>query len=75
VSAAQAESTQIPVLARRSYYIPTPMCWSALVVPHGFTARVRRVEAWFGTALRRAESTPGASLLATQLVLEVADVW
>jgi len=75
VSAAQDESTQIHVSARRDYYVPTPTWWSALEVPHGSPARVPRVVAYFGTALRRGESTPAAAILATQWVLEVAGVW
>jgi len=75
VSAAQVESTQIHVSARRDYYVPTPTWASALEVPYGFPARMPRVVAYFGTALRRGESTPAAAILATQWVLEVAGVW
>jgi len=53
VSAAQVESTQIHVSARRDYYLPTPSWWSVLEVSHGFPARVPRVVAYFRTALRR----------------------
>jgi len=75
VSATQVESTQIHVSARRDYYVPTPTWWSALEVPYGFPARISRIVAYFGTALRRGESTPAAAILATQWVLEVAGVW
>jgi len=75
VIAAQVESTQIHFSARRDYYVPTPTWWSALEVPHGSPARVARVVACFGTALRRGESTPAAAILATQCVLEVGGVW
>jgi len=44
-------------------------------VPVGFTARMPRTVAFFGTALRRGESTPAAAIPATQWVLEVAGVW
>jgi len=74
VSSTHVESTQIHVFARRDYYVPTPTWWSALVVPHGFPARMPRIVAYFGTVRRRGESTPAAAILATQLVLEVAGV-
>jgi len=64
VSAAQVASTQIHVSARRDYYVPTPTSWSALEAPHGFPSRVSRVVAYFGTALRRGDSTPAAAILA-----------
>jgi len=44
-------------------------------VPFGFRARMPRIVAYFGTALRRRESTPAAAILATQWVLEVVGVW
>ena len=44
-------------------------------VPFGFPARMPRIVAYFGTALRRGESTPAAAILATQWVLEVVGVW
>jgi len=44
-------------------------------VPFGFPARMPRISAYFGTALRRGESTPAAAILATQWVLEVVGVW
>ena len=72
VSASQVESTQIHVSARRDYYVPTPTWWSAMEVPYGFPARMPRVVAYFGTTLRRGESTPAAAILETQWVLEVA---
>jgi len=75
VSATQVESTQIHVSARRDYYVPTPTWWSALQVPYGFLARMPRIVAYFGTVLRRGESTPATAILATQWVLEVAGVW
>jgi len=75
VSASQVDSTQIHVSARRDYYVPMPTWWSVLEVPYGFPARTPRVVAYFGTALRRGESTPAAAMLATQWVLEVAGVW
>jgi len=75
VSASQVESTQIHVSARRAYYVPTRTWWSALEVPYGFPARMPSVVAFFGTALRRGESTTAAAILATQWVLEVAGVW
>jgi len=75
VSATQVESTQIHVSARRDYYVPTPTWWSTLEVPHGFPARMPRIVAYFGTLLRRGESTPAAAILETQWVLEVAGVW
>ena len=75
VSAPQVESTQIHVSARRDYYFPTSTWWSALEVPYGFPAKMPRVVAYFGTALRRGASTPAAAILATQWVLEVAGVW
>jgi len=65
VSAAQVESTQIHVSARREYYVPTTTGWSALEVTYGIPARMPRVVAHFGTALRRGESTPSAAILAT----------
>ena len=68
VSAAQVESTEIHVSARRNYYVPTPTWWSAMEVPYGFPARMPRVVAYFGTAPRRGESTPAAAILATQWV-------
>jgi len=75
VRASQVESTQVYASARRAYYVPTPSWWSAMEVPFGFPARMPRIEAFFGTALRRGESTPAAAILATQWVLEVAAVW
>jgi len=75
VSATQVESTQLHVSARRDNYVPTPTWWSALEVPYRFTARMPRIAAFFGTALRRGESTPAAAILATEWVLEVAGVW
>jgi len=75
VIATQVESTQIHVSARRDYYVPTPTWWSALEVPYGFPARMPRIVAYFGTVLRRGESTPAAAILATQWVLEMARVW
>ena len=75
VSPTQVESTQVHVSARRDYYVPTPTWWSALEVPRGFPARMPRIVAYFGTVLRRGESTPAAAILATQWVLEVAGVW
>ena len=44
-------------------------------MPYAFPARIPRIVADFGTALRRGESTPAAAILATQWVLEVAGVW
>jgi len=73
-SSSQVESTQIHVSAQRDYYVPTPTWWSALEVPYGFPARMPRVVAYFGTALRRGESTPSAAILSNQWVLEVAGV-
>jgi len=73
VSDTQVESTQIHVSARRDYYVPTPTSWSALEGPYGFPAKMPRLVAYFGTALRLAECTPAATILATQWVLEV--VW
>jgi len=75
VSATQVESTQIHVSARRDYYVPTPTWWSAMEVLYGFPARMPRIVAYFGTALRPGDSTPAAAILATQWVLEVAGVW
>jgi len=75
VSDSQVKSTQIHVSARRDYYILTPTWWSAMEVPHGFPARMPRFVAYFGTALRRGESTRAAAILATQWVPEVAEVW
>ena len=75
VRASQVESTQAHALARRAYYVPTPSWWSAMEVLFGFLARMPRIVAYFGTALRRGNSTPAAAILATQWVLEVAGVW
>jgi len=75
VRASQVESTQVHTSARRAYYVPTPSWWSAMEVPCGFPARMLRIVAYFGTALRRGESTPAAAILATQWVLEVVGVW
>jgi len=75
LSGTQIESTQIHVSARRDYYVPTPTWRSALEEPFGFRARMPRIVAYFGTVLRRGESTPVAAILATQWVLEVAEVW
>jgi len=75
VSATQVESTQIHVSARRDYYVPTPTWWSALEVPYGFPARMPRIVVYFGTVLRRGESTPAGAILESQWVLEVAGVW
>jgi len=71
VRASQVESTQVHASARRAHYVPTPSWWSAMEVPFGFPARMPRIVAFFGTALRRGESTPAAAILATQWVLEV----
>jgi len=45
--------------------------------PVGFPGRnhYTRIEAYFGTALHRGQSTPEAAILATQWVLEVVGVW
>jgi len=75
VSATQVESSQIHVSTRQDYYVSTPTWWSALEVPYRFPARMPRIVAYFGAALRRGESTPAAAILATQWVLEVAGVW
>ena len=75
VRASQVESTHVHASARRAYYVPTPYWWSAMEVPLGFPARMPRIVTYFGTALRRGESTPAAAILATQWVLEVAGVW
>jgi len=75
VIATQVERTLIHVSARRDYYVPTPTWWLALEVPYGFPARMPRMVAYSGTALRRGESTAAAAILATQWVLEVAGVW
>jgi len=75
VQDSQVESTQVHVSARRAYYVLTPSWWSAMEVPFGFPARMPRKVAYFGTALRRGESTSAAAILATQWVLEVAGVW
>ena len=74
VRASQVESTQVHDSARRAFYVPTPTWWSAVEVPFGFPARMPRIVAYFGTALRRKVSTPAAAILATQWVLEVAGV-
>jgi len=50
VSAAQVESTQIHVSARRDYYVPTPTWWSALEV---LTAFPRGCLASWPTSTRR----------------------
>jgi len=71
VRASQVESTQVHASARRAHYVPTPSWWSAMEVPFGFPARMPRIVAFFGTALRRGESTPAAAILATQWVLDV----
>jgi len=71
VRASQVESTQVHASTRRAYNVPTPSWWSAMEVPFGFPARMPRIVAYFGTALRRVESTPAAAILATQWVLEV----
>jgi len=63
------------LMKRPDYYVPTPTWWSALEVPYGFPARMPRIVAYFGTVLRRGESTPATAILATQWVLEVAGVW
>jgi len=44
-------------------------------VPYGFPARMPRVVAYFGTALRLVDATSPAAILASQWVLEVAGVW
>ena len=44
-------------------------------MPFWLPARMPRIVAYFGTTLRREESTPAAAILATQWVLEVAAVW
>jgi len=75
VRASQVESTQVHASTRRAYYVQTASWWSALEVPFGFPARMPRIVAFLGTALRRGESTPAAAILATQWVLDVAGVW
>jgi len=75
VRASQVESFQVHKSTRRAYYVPTPSWWSALEVPFGFLAWMPRIVAYFGTALRRGESTLAAAILATQWVLEVVRVW
>jgi len=44
-------------------------------VPFAFPARMPRIVAHIGTALRRGESTPAAAMLALQWVLKVVAVW
>jgi len=75
VRASEVESTQVRVSARRAYYVLTPSWWSTLEVPFGVPARMPRIVAHFGTALRRGESTPAAAILAPQWVLDVTGVW
>ena len=75
VSASQVESTQIHAPNRQDYYVPTPTWWPEVDKPHGFPARMPRIVAYFGTVLRRGETTPAAAILATQWVVEVAGVW
>jgi len=75
VRASRVESTQVHASARREYHVPTPSWWSALEAPFGFFARLPRIVAYFGTALRRGESTLAAAIFDTQSVLEVAWVW
>jgi len=69
VRASQVQSSQVHTSTRRACYVPTPSWWSAMEVPFGFPARMPRIVAYFGIALRRGESTPAAAILATQWVL------
>ena len=75
VRASQVESSQVHTSTRRAYYVPTPSLWSAMDVPFEVPARMPRIVAFFGTALRRGESTPAAAILATSWVLEAVRVW
>jgi len=75
VRASQVESTQIHASAQWDYFVPTPTWWSAMEESLRLSARMPRIVAHFGTALRRGNSTPAAAILATQWVLEVAGVW
>jgi len=74
VRASQVESTQVHASARRAFYVPMPSWWSAMEVPFGYLALMPRIVAFFGTAVRRGECTLAAAILATQWVLEVAEV-
>jgi len=69
------ESSQVHASTRRANYVPTPSWWSAMEVPFRFPARMPRIVAYFGTALRQGESTSAATILATQWVLEVVGMW
>jgi len=75
VLAFQVESNQVRVSARRTYYVSTQSLCSAMEVPFGFPARMPGIVAFFGTALRRGESTPAAAILAAQWVRHVTGVW
>jgi len=75
VRACQVESSQVHTSTRRAYNVPMPSWLSAIEVPFGFPARMPRIVAYFGTALRRGESIPAAAILATQWVLQVVGVW
>jgi len=75
VRASRVESSQVHTSTRRAYYVPTPSWLSAMEVPFGFLARMPRIVADFGTALRRRESTPAAAILAAQWEPEVVGVW
>ena len=74
VRPAQLERSQIHSSARRADHVPTSTSWSSMNVRFGFPARIPRIVARFGTALRRGESVSAAASLATQWVQEVARV-
>jgi len=69
------ESSQVRTSTRRANYVPKPSWWSATEVLFGFPARMPRIVAYFGTALRRGKSTPAAAILATPWVLQVVGWW
>jgi len=75
VRASQVDSTLVHTSARRAYNVPTLSWWLAMEVPFGFPAQMPRRVAYFGTALRRGESTPAAAILAIQWVLEAVREW